>query len=73
MTQEVGIERRILLGGMFGPKREEVRGVCCKGNIWTQEGGSERSMVLRGIFGPKKEEVRVGYCWGECLDPRGKK
>jgi len=25
--QEVGRERIIVLGGMFGPKREEVRGV----------------------------------------------
>jgi len=24
-TQEEGSERRIVLGGMFGPKREEVR------------------------------------------------
>ena len=29
MTQEGGSERRIVLGGMFGPKREEVRGGWC--------------------------------------------
>ena len=28
-TQEGGSERRIVLGGMFGPKREEVRGGWC--------------------------------------------
>ena len=29
LTQEGGSEKRIVLGGMFGSKREEVRGGCC--------------------------------------------
>ena len=28
-TEEGGSERKIVLGGMFGPKREEVRGGWC--------------------------------------------
>ena len=54
----------MVLIGIFGPKREEVREGLAGGNVWTQEGGSERRIVLRGIIGPKREEVREGLWWG---------
>ena len=55
-TQEGGSERRIVLRGIFGPKREEVEDHGAEGNIWIQEGGSERSIVLGGLFGPKRRK-----------------
>ena len=59
-TQEGGSKGRMVLRGIFGPKREIVKKNGAEGNVWIQEGGSERMIVLRGIFGPKKEEVREG-------------
>ena len=61
-TQEGGSERRMVLRGMFGPKREEVREDSAEGNIWTEEGGREERIVLGRMFGPKREEVKGGWC-----------